>query len=90
MTALDLGDRDSNVKMAFLRNRYSLQNPTNAELVMAEFKTSVKQKIVNAIKDLQVANDYDLAVLKSKEKRILLRHLLLINPGIIVYGFTRH
>ena len=40
--------------MSFLRNRYSLQNPSNSELLMGEFKKSVKQKIVDAIKDLQV------------------------------------
>jgi len=41
-------------KMSFFRNRYSLQNPSNTELLMAEYKKSVKQKIVDAIKDLQV------------------------------------
>lgn len=40
--------------MSFFRNRYSLQNPTNTELLMGEYKKSVKQKIVDAIKDLQV------------------------------------
>jgi hypothetical protein len=40
--------------MSFFRNRYSPQAPSNTELVMGEYKKSVKQKIVDAIKDLQV------------------------------------
>jgi hypothetical protein len=38
----------------FLRNRYSAQSPSNTELVMAEYKKSIKKKIVDAIKELQV------------------------------------
>jgi len=39
---------------SFFRNRQSRMIPSNTELVMSEYKKSVKQKLVEAIKDLQV------------------------------------
>jgi len=40
--------------MSFLRGRDSPQAPTASEILINEYKKSVKKKIVDSIKDLQI------------------------------------